>query len=73
MSTGTIKWYNTEKGYGFIKQNDGNKDIFLHSSQLKKLNIDPVNIELIKQLKLNYIITTDSRGRRLATDLNIAE
>ena len=73
MSTGTIKWYNTEKGYGFIKQDEGNKDVFLHGSQLKKLNINPVNIELIRQLKLNYTITTDSRGRRLATDLNITK
>ena len=43
MSTGTIKWYNTEKGYGFIKQDEGNKDVFLHGSQLKKLNINNSN------------------------------
>jgi len=34
MSTGTVKWFNTEKGFGFIKMEDGN-DIFVHFSALK--------------------------------------
>tara|TARA_B110000014_G_C19587615_1_gene312109 strand:- start:254 stop:490 length:237 start_codon:yes stop_codon:yes gene_type:complete len=35
MSTGKIKWYNARKGFGFIEQNDGGKDIFVHASAVK--------------------------------------
>jgi len=36
MSTGKIKWYNARKGFGFIEQNDGGKDIFVHASAVKE-------------------------------------
>lgn len=38
--SGTIKWFNTEKGYGFIRPDDGSADIFLHITALKRANLD---------------------------------
>ena len=33
--TGRVKWYNTKKGYGFVQRDDGQKDVFIHASQVK--------------------------------------
>lgn len=39
MSTGTCKWFNTQKGYGFIQPDNGGKDVFVHVSQLERSGI----------------------------------
>tara|TARA_Y100000590_G_C15057901_1_gene765211 strand:+ start:117 stop:320 length:204 start_codon:yes stop_codon:yes gene_type:complete len=40
MATGKIKWFNTRKGYGFIEDDSGGKDVFLHISALEEAGID---------------------------------
>ena len=42
MAEGTVKWFNPEKGYGFISQNDG-EDLFVHFSEIKMSGFKPLN------------------------------
>ena len=43
MLTGKVKWFNPQKGYGFISPDDGKKDIFVHISALEKSDINTLN------------------------------
>ena len=43
MITGKVKWFNPQKGYGFISPDDGKKDIFVHISALEKSGINAIN------------------------------
>ena len=43
MLTGKVKWFNPQKGYGFISPDNGNKDIFVHISALEKSEINTLN------------------------------
>lgn len=42
MTTGTVKWFNATKGYGFIQPEDGSKDVFLHISEVQKAGLRDV-------------------------------
>ena len=39
MATGTVKWFNVQKGYGFIQPSDGSKDVFVHISALERAGL----------------------------------
>ena len=43
MATGTVKWFNTTKGYGFIQPADGGKDVFVHASAVERSDLGSLN------------------------------
>lgn len=58
MATGTVKWFNDQKGYGFIAPDDGGKDVFVHVSAVEQAGMRGLN----EGQKLSYEIVTDSRS-----------
>jgi len=64
MATGTVKWFNGTKGYGFIQPDGGGKDTFVHISAVEKSGIG----ELKEGDKVSYEIETQ-RGKPAATNL----
>ncbi len=69
MPTGTVKWYNPEKGFGFISPDDGGKDIFVHVSAVKNAGHgDPYDGD-----KLAFDIETGRDGRQSAINLRAVE
>ena len=57
--TGTVKFYNAAKGYGFIQPADGSKDVFVHASALEKANIRSLN----EGDKVTFLLEDDRKGR----------
>lgn len=66
MATGTVKWFNATKGYGFIQPDDGGKDVFLHISAVEQAGLSNVN----EGAKIEYDIVAD-RGKQSAGNLKI--
>ena len=64
MSKGKIKWFNPAKGYGFIENNEGGKDIFLHVSALEQAGID----SLEEGQAVSFEIA-ENRGKENATNI----
>ena len=66
MATGTVKWFNTTKGYGFIMPQDGGKDVFVHISAVEKAGLSSLN----EGAKVSYEIISD-RGKESAGNLRV--
>ena len=58
MATGTVKWFNSTKGYGFIQPDDGGKDVFVHISAVEAAGLRGLN----ENQKVTYEIETDRRS-----------
>jgi CspA family cold shock protein len=58
MATGTVKWFNGQKGYGFIQPDDGGKDVFVHISAVEQAGLKGLN----EGQKISYEILTDRRS-----------
>lgn len=58
MITGTVKFFNTTKGYGFIAPEDGSKDVFVHISAVERSGMSP----LVEGQKVNFEVQADPRG-----------
>lgn len=68
MTTGTVKWYNDQKGYGFIDPDEGGKDVFLHATALERAGIR----SLREGQKVTYEVETDQRtGKSSAGSLQV--
>ena len=66
MATGTVKWFNPTKGYGFIAQDNGKEDVFVHISAVQKAGLDSLN----EGQQVSFEVVTE-RGKSAATDLKI--
>ena len=66
MATGTVKWFNATKGFGFIQPDSGGKDVFVHISAVEKAGLSTLN----EGAKVSYEIITD-RGKESAGNLRV--
>ena len=64
MATGTVKWFNPQKGYGFIQPQDGGRDVFVHISAVQQAGLR----DLKEGQRVSYEVTMD-RGKSSATKL----
>ncbi len=69
MPTGTVKWFNTVKGYGFVQPDDGSKDVFVHVSAVDQAGIS----SLQEGQKLEYELVPDKQGRSAEGNLKLIE
>jgi CspA family cold shock protein len=66
MPTGTVKWFNTKKGYGFIQSDDGSKDIFVHITAVERAGLG----DLTEGQKIAYEVEAGRQpGKSSAVDL----
>lgn len=64
MATGTVKWFNSTKGFGFIVPSDGSKDVFVHISAVERAGLRSLN----EGQKVSYDLATE-RGKTAAVNL----
>lgn len=69
MATGTVKWFNGDKGYGFIQPDAGGDDIFVHISAVQQAGLQGLK----DGQKINFELVTDQRGRSSAGELQVSE
>ena len=67
MSSGTVKWFNAQKGYGFIQPDDGTKDVFVHISAVQRAGID----HLSEGQKLEFDLERGQQGKVSAVNLRL--
>ena len=68
MSTGTVKWFNAQKGFGFIQPDEGGQDVFVHISAVERSGLN----DLREGQKLSYEIVADKRsGKSSAEKLRV--
>jgi CspA family cold shock protein len=68
LAIGTVKWFNAQKGYGFIRPQDGGKDVFVHISAVERSGLGT----LTEGQKIKYEIARD-RGKEAAANLQLAD
>lgn len=66
MATGTVKWFNATKGYGFIQPQDGGKDVFVHVSAVERAGLSTLN----EGQRVEYEIVSN-RGKSSAENLKV--
>jgi CspA family cold shock protein len=68
MANGTVKWFNTTKGYGFIAPDDGGKDVFVHISAVERAGLTG----LADDQKVTFDMETGRDGRTSAANIALA-
>jgi CspA family cold shock protein len=64
MSRGTVKWFNNQKGFGFIQPDDGGKDVFVHISAVERAGMSTLN----EGQKISYEVVADRRTGKSAAE-----
>ena len=67
MPTGTVKWFNAQKGFGFIQPQDGGRDVFVHITAVQAAGLQSLN----ENQKVTYEVVTE-RGKQAAANLKLA-
>ena len=65
MSEGTVKWFNAQKGYGFIQPSDGSKDVFVHITAVERAGLTGLN----EGQKISFDLEQGQRGKTSAVNL----
>ena len=68
MATGTVKWFNATKGFGFIQPDGGSKDVFVHISAVERAGLRALD----DGAKVTFDLETGRDGRQSATNLSLA-
>jgi CspA family cold shock protein len=68
MANGTVKWFNSTKGFGFIQPDDGGRDVFVHISAVERAGLTG----LADNQKVTYDVESGRDGRSSATNLSLA-
>ncbi len=69
MPTGTVKWFNPAKGYGFIEPDDGGKDAFVHSSAVERAGLNTLQ----EGQKVSFELQPGRHGQSSAENLALAD
>ena len=69
MPTGTVKWFNATKGYGFIEPEDGSKDAFVHISAVERAGLTTLR----EGQRVNFELRPGRDGKASAEDLSVAD
>ena len=67
MATGTVKWFNGQKGFGFIEPSDGSKDVFVHISAVERAGLSGLG----EGQKVSYDLESGRDGKVSATNLRL--
>jgi CspA family cold shock protein len=68
MAVGTVKWFNSQKGFGFIQPDDGSKDVFVHISAVERAGMGSLN----EGQKLSFELERGQQGKTSAVNLQAA-
>ena len=68
MASGTVKWFNAQKDYGFIQPDDGSKDVFVHISAVERAGLSQLN----ENQKVTFELERGQQGKTSAVNLQVA-
>ena len=64
MNNGTVKWFNSQKGFGFIQPDDGSKDVFVHISAVERAGLNTLN----EGQKVSFDVVADRKSGKSSAD-----